>query len=313
MTVANFVGLAEGTLTNASYPAGIPFFKGSIWHRVVKGHVIQGGEPAIVKDPANTEVNSIGYEIPNEINDLSHSKAGMIGMANAGPHTNTCEYYITLGDRSYLDGNYTLFGEVVDGMDVVNKIVKGDTTLSITIVRAGEDAEKFIVNDETFKLLLEKQWRKVNYEKETKKAATEQYISANYTGLTDMPGGLRYKILVPGKGSAPAKGSVLDISYRGRLVSGLSFVSSADAGKPVQQVKPVGFSYVMGEDGLISGLNEALKDMKQGEKRLLIIPPELGYGMNSAYYGKETQGENRFVISPGETLIIEVTLNKLQL
>jgi cyclophilin family peptidyl-prolyl cis-trans isomerase len=312
MTVANFVGLAEGTLTNASYPAGTPFFKGSIWHRVVKGHVIQGGEPAIIKDPATTEVNSVGYEIPNEITDLSHNKAGMIGMANAGPHTNTCEYYITLADRSYLDGNYTLFGEVVDGMDVVNKIEQGDTTHSITIVRAGQDAEKFVVNDQTFKVLLEKQWKKVNYEKEAKQIETEQFISANYTVLTNLPGGLRYKILVQGNGNTPSKGSVLDISYKGRLVSGLSFVSSADAGKPVQKAKPVVFSHVMGEDGLIAGLSEALKDMKQGEKRLLIIPPELGYG-NSAYYGKEMKGEKRFVISPGETLIIEVTLNKVQL
>ena len=66
MTVANFVGLAEGTISNASYPQGTPFYKGSIWHRVVKGHVIQGGEPSIVKDPANADVNSTGYEIPNE-------------------------------------------------------------------------------------------------------------------------------------------------------------------------------------------------------------------------------------------------------
>jgi cyclophilin family peptidyl-prolyl cis-trans isomerase len=110
MTVANFLGLAEGTVTNASYPLGIPFYKGSIWHRVVKGHVIQGGEPSIVIDPANSDINSTGYEIPNEISDLSHHKAGMIGMANDGPNTNTCEYYITLADRSYLDGNYTLFG-----------------------------------------------------------------------------------------------------------------------------------------------------------------------------------------------------------
>ena len=85
-------------------------------------------------------------------------------MANAGPNTNTCEYYITLGDRSYLDGNYTLFGEVVDGMDVVNKIAQGDTTLTVTIVRAGADAENFIVNDETFLKLVERQWKKVNSE-----------------------------------------------------------------------------------------------------------------------------------------------------
>ena len=143
MTTANFIGLAEGSISNASYPHGIPFYNGSIWHRVVKGHVIQGGEPSIVKDPANSEVNSTGYEIPNEITDLSHNKAGMIGMANAGPNTNTCQYYITLGDRSYLDGNYTLFGEVAEGMDVVNKITQGDTTLTVTIVRAGNRCREF--------------------------------------------------------------------------------------------------------------------------------------------------------------------------
>ncbi len=165
MTVANFIGLTEGTITNATYPPGKPFFNGSIWHRVVKGHVIQGGEPSVVKDPANSEVVSTGYEIPNEISTLSHNKAGMIGMANGGPHTNTCQYYITLADRSYLDGNYTLFGEVVDGMDVVNKIEMGDTTFSISIVRVGEEAVNFIVNDETFKKLLDRQWKKVKDEK----------------------------------------------------------------------------------------------------------------------------------------------------
>ena len=233
MTVANFVGLAEGTITNASYPLGMPFYNGSIWHRVVKGHVIQGGEPAIVKDPANTEANSIGYEIPNEISNLSHNKAGMIGMANSGPNTNTCEYYITLADRSYLDGNYTLFGEVVDGMDVVNKIVQGDTTYSITIVRAGPEAEKFIVNDKTFKELLDKQWRKVNYEKEIRKEKEEKYIAEKYPGLTSLPDGLRYKILKNGKGNNPGDGSVLTLKYSGKLISGLIFASSSDDGKPV--------------------------------------------------------------------------------
>ena len=310
MTVANFIGLAEGTITNASYPLGIPFFKGSIWHRVVKGHVIQGGEPAIVKDPANTEVNSTGYEIPNEISDLSHNKAGMIGMANGGPHTNTCEYYITLADRSYLDGNYTLFGEVVDGMDVVNKIVMGDTTFSVTIVRSGSEAEKFIVNDETFKEMVDKQWRKVNYEKELRKQREEKFIAENYKGLTALPDGLRYKILVPGKGNSPVEGSVLKIMYSGRLINGLSFVSSADNGKPVPGSKPQAFSHTIGKDGLVKGLQEALMDMKPGEKRLLVVPPDLAYGINSGYYGKEIPGQKRFVISPGETLILEVTLIK---
>jgi carboxypeptidase Q len=311
MTVANFVGLAEGTISNSTYPAGTPFFKGSIWHRVVKGHVIQGGEPATVKDPANAEVNSIGYEIPNEISDLSHNKAGMLGMANSGPNTNTCEYYITLADRSYLDGNYTLFGEVVDGMDIVNKIEKGDTTFSITIIRAGSEAEKFVVNDETFKVLMDKQWKKVNHEKELKKEEVEKFISTNYQGLTSLPDGLRYKTLIEGKGGTPENGSLLSIKYKGKLPSGLNFVSSADEGKPVPQTKPAEFTYTMGKDGLIKGLTEALKDMKQGETRLLIIPPELAFGVNTAFYGKEIPGQKRFVISPGETIILETTLNKI--
>jgi len=311
MTVANFIGLTEGTLTNATYPIGTPFYKESIWHRVVKGHVIQGGEPATVKDPANADVNSTGYEIPNEISDLSHNKAGMIGMANGGPNTNTCEYYITLADRSYLDGNYTLFGEVVDGMDVVNKIEMGDTTHSVTIVRAGPEAEKFIVNDETFKILLDKQWKKVNYERDTKKLKEEKFIADNYPGLITLPDGLRYKILVPGKGESPADGSLLNILYSGRLISGLSFISSADDGKPIPGSKPIDFLHTKGKEGLLKGLNEALNDMKAGEKRILIIPADLAYGINTGYYGKEIPGQKRFVISPGETLFLEVTLSKI--
>ena len=311
MTVANFIGLAEGTITNATYPAGVPFYKGSIWHRVVKGHVIQGGEPATVKDPANADVNSTGYEIPNEISDLSHNKAGMIGMANSGPHTNTCEYYITLGDRSYLDGNYTLFGEVVDGMDVVNKIVQGDTTHSITIVRAGPDAEKFIVNDEVFKKLTDKQWRKVNYDREMRKLQEERFFADNYAGLTSLTDGIRFKILSNGNGASPSDGDMLSVKYSGRLINGLSFVSSTDDGKPVAGTKPMVFSHTMGKEGLVKGLGIALQHMKAGETRLLVLSPEMAYGINSGYYGKEIPGQKRFVISPGETLIIEVTLNKI--
>jgi cyclophilin family peptidyl-prolyl cis-trans isomerase/FKBP-type peptidyl-prolyl cis-trans isomerase len=311
MTVANFVGLAEGTITNATYKPGMPFYSGSIWHRVVKGHVIQGGEPSTVKDPASSEVSSTGYEIPNEITELSHNKAGMLGMANSGPNTNTCQYYITLADRSYLDGNYTLFGEVVDGMDVVNKIVKGDTTFSITIVRAGSEAEKFIVNDPILKDLVEKQWRKVNYEKLFRDAQNEKFISDNYPGLTSLPNGLRYKVMFQGVGNIATDGSVLNVTYTGQMIDGLKFASSAEGGNPFPGSKPVMFNYTLGKDKLMTGLKEMLKEMKQGEKRLIVIPPDLAFGVNSGYYGKEIAGQKRFVISPGEYLILEVTLNKI--
>jgi peptidylprolyl isomerase len=106
----------------------------------------------------------------------------------------------------------------------------------------------------------------------------------------------------------PAEGSVLSVMYTGRLINGLSFASSADGGKPVPGSKPVIFSFLTGKDKLITGLQESLRDMKSGEKRLLVIPPAMGYGINSGFYGKDVPGQKRFVISPGETLILDVTL-----
>jgi len=110
---------------------------------------------------------------------------------------------------------------------------------------------------------------------------------------------------------SPADGSLLNILYSGRLISGLSFISSADDGKPIPGSKPIDFLHTKGKEGLLKGLNEALNDMKAGEKRILIIPADLAYGINTGYYGKEIPGQKRFVISPGETLFLEVTLSKI--
>src|SRR5262245_48328708 len=148
MTVANFVGLAEGTIENKALPTGKPFFDGTVFHRVVPGHVIQAGRPVA------TEMGP-GYTFPNEIDaSLSHGRAGMLGMANGGPHTNASQFYITLGDRSYLDGNYTVFGHVVRGMDAVNATVQGDVVESIRIVRVGKTASAFRPNTESFQQMV---------------------------------------------------------------------------------------------------------------------------------------------------------------
>ena len=121
MTVANFVGLAEGTIENQVFPLGTPFYNGTRFHRVAPGHVVQAGRPV------SDEVTTPGYSLPNEIHPtLRHDKAGMVGLANGGPHTGKSQFYITLGDRSYLDGDYTVFGEVFRGMDVVREIVPED-------------------------------------------------------------------------------------------------------------------------------------------------------------------------------------------
>ncbi len=242
MTVANFIGLAEGTITNATYDKGVPFYKGSPWHRVVKGHVIQGGAP--LKNPEDPDDKpATGYTFPNEINGLSHDKAGMVGMANAGPHTNTSQFYITLANRSYLDGNYTLFGWVVDGMDIVNNIEQGDTIRDISIVRAGAEAGKFVVNDDTFKQLVDNQWKIVRAKEKAKTEADEKYISANWPALTALPSGLRYTILKQGKGAEAATGSQVTFSYKGFLTNGTQFVSGSEGGKPSFGKKPSEYTH----------------------------------------------------------------------
>src|SRR5437588_13108270 len=83
LTVANFVGLAEGTIANAAFDPGRPFYDGTVYHRVVAGHVIQAGVPQ------SDKAKGPGYAFPNEINaKLSHNHAGAVQMANSGPNTN---------------------------------------------------------------------------------------------------------------------------------------------------------------------------------------------------------------------------------
>lgn len=138
LTVANFVGLAEGKIHNSAKADGTLYFDGLKFHRVVKDFVIQGG------DPAGNGSGGPGYEFKNEIHsDLKHDKAGTLAMANAGPDTNGSQFYITHKATPHLDGGYSVFGHVVEGQDVVNAIVQGDTINHIKIIRAGKAAKKF--------------------------------------------------------------------------------------------------------------------------------------------------------------------------
>jgi cyclophilin family peptidyl-prolyl cis-trans isomerase len=304
MTVANFVGLAEGTIHNAALPDGTPYFDGTRFHRVVAGHVIQTGIPAegIAQGP--------GYQFPNEIRlpELNHGRAGMLNMANGGPHTNASQWCITLGDRSYLDGDYTVFGHVVQGMDVVYSIVQGDRIQSIRIARVGGEAEKFRPTTESFQKMVEAARERVRQDEEKRKIEEEDLIRSRWPQAKVSQDGVRYVVTREGKGKMPVTGDRLKVAYAGRYLDGtVDFVSTADGGRPYFGTQPEPFEYEVGraQVQVCRGLDAALNGMTAGEKRVVIIPADTGYG-RSGYYDKEKPGQKRFHISPNKTLVYEV-------
>ena len=300
MTVSNFVGLAEGTIENTALPEGIPYFDGTVFHRVVPNHVIQAGAPkdGLTQGP--------GYMFPNEIHpDLRHSGAGMLGMANGGPHTNSSQFYITLSDRSYLDNNYTVFGHVVEGIEVVHSIVQDDVIDSVVIVRIGKQAKQFKPDTESFQKLVTETKEKLNKEEEEKIKREADNIQTNWPQASSTESGMKYVVVEEGQGEKPKSGQTLKVFYSGQTLDGTQTFTSSVNGQLTPLPKAAPFDFILGESRINPGINEALAAMKKGEKRVLILKSDLAFG-TSGFYAREVQGQKRFVISPNTTLVYEI-------
>lgn len=285
LTVANFVGLAQGSITFTGKDSSGPYYDGLTFHRVIDDFMIQGG------DPTGTGRGGPGYTFPDEIHpSLRHDRAGTLSMANAGPDTNGSQFFITHKETPWLDEKHSVFGYVVSGQEVVDAIRQGDTLKSVRIRRSGLSAESFYVDQSVFDGLRDKAGSR---EAELAAASRDESfaeVRRRWPGATVTKTGLRYIVERAGEGDVrPDLDMYVEVHYTGTLLDGTVFDSSRDRGSPV----------VFQINRVIPGWQEALVGMRKGERRTLIIPPELAYG---------DRGVPQAGILPGAFLIFDVEL-----
>jgi len=311
LTVANFVSLAEGKneLADKEYQ-GKNYYDGLIFHRVIKDFMIQGG------DPTGTGSGSPGYRFPDEIVDsLQFTGKGILAMANSGPETNGSQFFITLKETPWLNGNHTIFGEIVEGQDVVDAIgvvetkndrpVKDVVMEKVTIIRKGK------TNLPSFS----EKMAQIEKEREEKEARRKQVAAEKAKELDNLKAqanaydsGIAIYVNEEGDGPKPEIGQRAHLNYAGYLPDGSLFDSNIleiaekydlvnEKRKEANLYIPLTTVYSM-EAQMIPGFKEAMLTMKIGDKITVFIPSHLAYG------DRGVPG----VIPPGSELIFEMTL-----
>ena len=312
ITVANFVSLAEGTNTYVDEKyAQKRFYDGLRFHRVVEDFVIQGG------DPRGNGSGDPGYKFEDEFPidedgylKLIHDSPGILSMANSGPDANGCQFFITLKAAKWLDGKHSVFGYVVQGMEVVDSIQKDDKINRIDIIRVGKEAKNFDAAKEfeSYFAKIEEEKRQAEERKEKQKAELLRFIEENEANATVMPSGLKIISIKKGTGLKPNTGSKVKVNYAGYFSTGDLFDSNV---KEVAETygkydrrrdqaggyQPVTMDYSP-EALLIPGFKEGLQQLNYGDKALILIPSHLGYG---------EQG-SRGVIPPNADLLFEIEI-----
>ncbi len=279
-TVGNFVALTEGNLENTAKPQGDKYYDGLKFHRVIPDFMVQGG------CPQGTGTGNPGYSFDDEFHpDLKHDKPGVLSMANSGPGTNGSQFFITHVPTPWLDNKHTVFGNVIEGQDIVDSIIQDDTIESIEIIKVGDAAEAFHAI-EAFRTFEGSREQNIAEDKAKMEAALDKIAA----GFEKTESGLRYQIIQKGNGKKAEKGNHISVHYKGQLVDGTVFDSS------YQRKQPLDFQVGIGQ--VIKGWDEGLQLLKVGEKARLVIPSHLAYG---------SQGAGG-VIPPDATLIFDVEL-----
>jgi len=293
MTVGNFVSLAEGNNPKANEKyKGKKFFDSLTFHRVIDGFMIQGG------DPLGTGMGDPGYKFPDETKpELTHDTIGVLSMANSGPNTNGSQFFITLAPTSWLNGKHTVFGQIVEGQNIVDSIgkVKVDRMKkpnkpvvinTLEIIKKGSEAKGF-----NAVAAFENGIQKAEEAEAKAQEDLENKINSMFPNLTETESGLKYVITKENpEGQQATAGKTVSVHYEGRLLDGKVFDSSFKRNKPID--------FPLGKRAVIAGWDEGIALLKKGEKATLVIPPDLGYGPRGA----------GGVIPPNAYLIFDVEL-----
>ena len=283
-TVGNFVALAEGTLENEAIPQGTPYYNGLKFHRVIPDFMIQGG------DPLGTGVGGPGYNFDDEFHpELRHNAPGVLSMANSGPGSNGSQFFITHIETPWLDNKHSVFGNVVEGMDVVNAVEQGDSMIEVAIVRVGDEAEKWNAVETFRKFTGAKAEREA-----TAKQQQDELMGKLSEGFDETESGLRYKVIQKGDGVQPEKGQTVAVHYKGMFSDGGVFDDSYKRGAPIE--------FPVGMGNVIPGWDEGILLLNKGDKARFVIPSQLAYGEAGA----------GGVIPPNATLVFDVELMEIK-
>jgi peptidyl-prolyl cis-trans isomerase A (cyclophilin A) len=283
LTVSSFVALAEGKLKYDTVVVKEPFFDSLKFHRVIDNFMVQGG------DPLGNGTGGPGYRFPDEIDSsLTHSGPGILSMANSGPNTNGSQFFITHKATPWLDGKHAVFGHVIVGQEVVDKIAQDDIIKAVKIIRIGDDAEKFKAG-KYFKKSLKTMDKEEAKKAKTRNATFFKEMAEQFPKAKKTASGLMYVTIEEGDGTHPVSGTEVEVHYTGTFLDGKKFDSSKDRNKT--------FKFKVDESRVIQGWHEGLKYAENGGKIKLILPYWLAYGK-----------QGRASIPPKATLIFDIEL-----
>ena len=283
MTVGNFIGLAEGGFSVDGISIQSPYYDGLKFHRVIADFMIQGG------CPLGIGTGNPGYEFYDEIVDgLTHSGPGILSMANSGANTNGSQFFITHKATTWLDRKHTVFGHVLEGMDIVNEIEKDDLISSVKIIRIGSAAINFDAMEafhsvyDPLKALEESRKQELemisamseeDYSKYMYKQVKKKHRRAKLTesGLVYVKEKKRRKARKGENVPGLKEGMQVTLHYTGSFRSnGEKFDSSLDRNEPLS------FRYKVQK--MIPGFEEGIALIGKGEKIKVIIPYYQAYG-----------------------------------